>query len=120
MTIHEDQIERYGGSSGLRDLSKLESAIYRPQSTFGGEELYGTIFTKAAALVHSIVMNHPFRDGNKRTGMTSCITFLALNGYWLEVSQAQFVETALKITSKEWAVEEIAKWLQKNSTAQNI
>lgn len=113
--VHEDQIERYGGSSGLRDLSLLESAIFRPQSSFGGEDLYPTIFVKAAALMHSIILNHPFIDGNKRTGMATGLVFLELNGYSLKVSQDILINTALHIAEKKLGIEEIAELLEKYS-----
>ena len=115
LLIHEDQVVRYGGSSGLRDLSLLESAIFRPQSTFGGEDLYQTIFDKVAALMHSLILNHVFVDGNKRTGTASMLVFLELNGYRLKVSQKVLVEAAMNVESKRWNIEEIATWLKKNS-----
>lgn len=115
ITIHVDQIERYGGSHGIRDLILLESAVFRPQSTFGGEELYSSIFEKAAALTHSIIMNHPFIDGNKRTGMVSSLIFLELNGYNLAVNQKSLVNAALCIATKKWNIEDFINWLKKNS-----
>lgn len=115
LILHEDQIERYGGSSGIRDLRLLESAIFRPQSTFGGEYLYKTIFLKAAALMHSIILNHPFVDGNKRTGIVSGIVFLELHSHSLHVSQKEIVALALHITTKEWNIEDIASWLKSHA-----
>ncbi|MDO8461149.1 MAG: type II toxin-antitoxin system death-on-curing family toxin [bacterium] len=115
LLIHEDQIVRYGGSSGLRDVSLLESAIFRPQSSFGGEDLYLTIFDKASALMHSLILNHSFIDGNKRTGTASMLVFLELNEYRLHVSQKALIEIALKIESKKINMEELADWLKKNS-----
>lgn len=114
LVIHEDQIDRYGGSSGLRDLTLLESAIFRPQSSFGGKDLYSTIFIKAAALMHSITLNHPFIDGNKRTGMVTALIFLELNNCKLKVTQDALVETAVKISMKKWNLEQAAEWLEKN------
>ena len=80
LAIHHDQIEKYGGSHGIRDLSLLESAAFRPQSSFLEKDLYKNIFTKTAALIHSLVLNHPFIDGNKRTGTVAGARFLYLNG----------------------------------------
>lgn len=111
--IHEDQIVRYDGSSGLRDVSLLESAVFRPQSSFGGEDLYPTIFDKASALIHSLILNHPFIDGNKRTGIASMLVFLELNGYRLQVIQKALVNTALEVGSKKLNVEKLAVWLKK-------
>ncbi len=68
LSIHKIAIEKFGGSTGIRDINGLESALARPFQTFGGEELYFTIEEKAAAIGESIIMNHPFIDGNKRTG----------------------------------------------------
>lgn len=111
--IHEDQVMRYGGSSGLRDVSLLESAVFRPQSSFGGEDLYPTVFDKASALIHSLILNHPFVDANKRTGTASMLVFLELNGYELEVSQKTLVNTVLRIESKKINVEKLSAWLKK-------
>lgn len=113
--IHEDQVMRYGGSSGLRDISLLESAVFRPQSSFGGEDLYPTIFDKASALIHSLILNHPFVDANKRTGTASMLVFLELNGYKLEVSQKTLVNTVLRIESKKINVEKLSAWLKKHA-----
>src|SRR3989344_736742 len=95
LVIHEQQLELYGGRSGLRELSLLESALFRPQTSFGGEDLYPTIFLKAAALWHSILLNHPFQDGNKRTSTVSTLTFLELNGYELKVKRGELAKSAL-------------------------
>lgn len=111
--IHEDQVMRYGGSSGLRDVSLLESAVFRPQSSFGGEDLYPTVFDKASALIHSLILNHPFVDANKRTGTASMLVFLELNGYKLEVSQKTLVNTVLRIESKKINLEKLSAWLKK-------
>lgn len=113
--IHEDQLVRYGGSSGLRDLALLESAIFRPQSSFDGEDLYPTLFHKAAALMISLILNHAFLDGNKRTGVASMLVFLELNGYKLKISQKALVNTALGVESKKINIEKLAAWLKRHS-----
>lgn len=115
LVIHDDQIERYGGRHGLRDLSLIESAIMRPQTTFGGKDLYPSVFEKAAAMMHSLIFNHPFQDGNKRTGTVSALVFLKLNDYDLVVSQEQLFQSALKIESKDWDVTQLSSWLKKHS-----
>jgi death on curing protein len=66
--IHDELIDKFGAGRGIRNLGALEAALNRPYQTFGGEELYPTCFEKATALGESIIMNHPFIDGNKRTG----------------------------------------------------
>jgi death-on-curing protein len=113
--LHEDQICRSGGSSGIRDLTLLESAIFRPQTTFGGFDLYESLFDKAAAIMHSIILNHPFIDGNKRTGTICVLVFLELNNYNLDVSQKELEEAALKTATKRWSIEDIAAWLEGHS-----
>ena len=115
LAIHHDQIERYGGSHGIREIALLESAIFRPQSSFMGDDLYTDLFDKVAALMHSLLMNHPFLDGNKRTSMVSGGAFLFLNGYTLKCTQEELVETALNIESKEYGLTELSSWLKEHS-----
>lgn len=112
LLLHNMAVDESGGSHGLRDLGLLESAVARPQSSFGGEDLYPDIFLKAAALIHSLLRNHPFIDGNKRTSMFSAMTFLELNGYSFDARQKEVVNFALKVENEKLSVEEIAKWLK--------
>ncbi len=81
--IHADQIRRYGGTSGLRDLGLLQSALSMPQTTFDDEFLHGTLFEMAAAYLFHLARNHPFIDGNKRTALMCALVFLGLNGHRL-------------------------------------
>jgi death on curing protein len=78
--IHRDQIQRYGGLHGVRDTGLLESAITMPSAMFAGEYLHRNLFEMAAAYLFHIVKDHPFHDGNKRTGAVAAIVFLKLNG----------------------------------------
>ena len=80
LRLHARQVERFGGLPGLRDRGGLESAAARPAMTFGGDDLFPDLAAKAAALMHSLVMNHPFVDGNKRTALAACLVFLEANG----------------------------------------
>ena len=112
LVIHEDQIERYGGTSGIHDLSLLESAVYRPQTTFSGKELYTTHFEKAAALMHSLIMNHPFVDGNKRTGAVSMLVYLKCNTIDTQTSNRELVKTVLLIENEKWEINKIVHWLK--------
>ncbi|MGD2164199.1 MAG: type II toxin-antitoxin system death-on-curing family toxin [Anaerolineae bacterium] len=89
--LHERLIQRIGGSSGLRDPGLLESAVARPQASFESEDLYPDLWTKAAALLHSLIKNHPFVDGNKRTAVTATGIFLELNGQRLTASNQEVV-----------------------------
>jgi death-on-curing protein len=77
--LHRQIIEQSGGSLGIRDLGAVESALAQPRMTFGGEELYPTLVDKAAAIGFSLIMNHPFIDGNKRIGHAAMEVFLVMN-----------------------------------------
>lgn len=91
--LHRRVIEQSGGADGIRDLGLAESALAQPQMSFGGTELYPTLAEKAAALCFSLVMNHPFVDGNKRIGHAAMETFLVMNGFELnsDVDDAESV-----------------------------
>lgn len=114
LLLHSMAIDESGGSHGLRDLGLLESAVARPQSSFGGEDLYPNIFLKAAALIHGLLRNHAFIDGNKRTSMYSAMTFLELNGYKFDAKQKEVVDFALKVENERTSVAEISKWLKEH------
>lgn len=113
--IHFEIVEATGGSQGLRDPGLLESAVLRPQSTFGGKDLYTTIFKKAAALIHSLLLNHVFVDGNKRTATVALIEFLILNGKKFEATNKEAVELAMWIEDKKPTIEQIARWVKNHS-----
>lgn len=83
LNIHARQIEKFGGTNGIRDEGLLESALAQPQVTFGGQLLHPTIPAQAAAYLYHLAMNHPFIDGNKRTAFAVMDTFLRVNGYVL-------------------------------------
>lgn len=114
LVIHQDQVDRYGGGHGLRDLTLLESAVLRPQTTFSGDDLYPTLFDKAAALLYSLVNNHVFTDGNKRTAIAATIVFLIQNDYELRVSNEELVKTVLAVAEKRLTLENISLWLENN------
>ena len=109
-------IKATGGSLGLRDLGLLESAINRPRASFGGKDLYPKVLEKAAALFHSMILNHPFLDGNKRTALAVLCEFLKQNGYHLKTSEQELIELPLKIEKKDLNLEEIAKWLKEHTS----
>lgn len=115
LAIHDDMIERYGGSFGIRDLGLLQSALARPQSSFAGQDLYPSIFAKAATLFHSLIFNHPFLDGNKRTTMSTTARFLFINGLELNASVLEFVEFPLRVENKHLDIEQITGWIKKNA-----
>jgi death-on-curing protein len=100
LEIHEQQIERYGGSPGLRDAGALESAVATPQATFGGECLHTSIPAMAAAYLFHLCQNHAFIDGNKRVGANAAITFLLLNDWQPTFEEQELVELVLSIASE--------------------
>lgn len=81
LVIYDHVMNKWGGGLGIRDIGALESAVAQPRATFGGTELYPTLIEKAAALGFSLIQNHPFVDGNKRTGHAAMELFLVLNGH---------------------------------------
>jgi len=99
LEIHEEQIERYGGSSGLRDAAALESAAATPQATFGGEFLHTSIPAMAAAYLYHLCQNHPFIDGNKRAGANAAIAFLLINDWEPAFEEEELVELVLSVAS---------------------
>lgn len=113
--IHDQMVKRFGGSHGIRDMGLVESAVARPQATFGGKYLYFSIFDKAAALLQSLLKNHPFVDGNKRTALTSSGLFLWKNDYKLINNHKEEVEFAVKVDNGNLTVEQISKWLEKHA-----
>lgn len=113
--IHARLIVATGGDPGVRDIGLLESAIARPQATFGGRDLYPDLFSKAAAMMSSLILNHPFVDGNKRVGITATGLFLRQNGHQLQTSSAQLEAFTLQVAQGGPTIAEIARWLEQNS-----
>lgn len=114
--IHHRLITETGGSGGLRDMDRLEAAQARPQATFDGLPLYPDLATKAAALMESLVLGHPFVDGNKRVGITAAALFLRLNGQQLNVSNQELEAFALAVARGELDLDAITAWIQANCT----
>ncbi|HJW13289.1 MAG TPA: type II toxin-antitoxin system death-on-curing family toxin [Thermoanaerobaculia bacterium] len=112
LLLHELQMDRFGGSRGLRDRGGLESAAARPAMTFGGEDLYPDIAAKAAALMHSIVVNHPFVDGDKRVGISAAELFLELNGVRMGARDKDLEELTLSVARAELDAESLAIWFR--------
>lgn len=113
--IHDKMVKKFGGSFGIRDLGLIESAVARPQATFDGEYLYNSLFDKAAALLQSLLKNHPFVDGNKRTALTSAGLFLKINGFKLKNAHKEEVEFGVKVDNQNLTLEQISKWLKDHS-----
>lgn len=116
LELHRRILEQSGGALGIREMGLLESAIAQPQMTFGGADLYPSLLEKAAALGFSIIMNHPFVDGNKRTGHAATETFLVLNGLEINASVDEQERVVLAISSGELGREAFVEWLQQNTT----
>jgi death on curing protein len=113
--IHARLVDETGGAHGVRDLGLLLSAVARPQATFDQQELYADLFSKAAALLESLVQNHPFVDGNKRTGITAATMFLRVNGHNLTVSNAELERFTFAVVLEHTPIPEIATWFKQNS-----
>lgn len=98
---HVDQIKRYGGRQGIRDLGLLESALAQPEASFGGEWLHQDVYEMAAAYAYHICRNHPFVDGNKRTALACALVFLELNGVSLGDPRGMLKDAMFGVTSSK-------------------
>lgn len=96
LAMHEILIERYGGASGVRDMGAIEAAVFRPQCGY-----YSDIVEEAAALLESLLINHPFVDGNKRVAFAACDVFLRINGHTLQ-------------TDPDWIFERMMDWIARH------
>ncbi len=111
--LHRIQIERCGGSDGIRDPGLLSSAVAQPQAAFGGEFLHEDLFAMAAAYLFHIVKNHPFIDGNKRTGFVAALAFLELNGLALEEAPSESLyESTIAVAEGRMDKAELAEALR--------
>lgn len=113
--IHQSIIKRAGTKAGIRDFSLLHSALERPKATFDGIDLYPTIFLKAAALLHSLTLNHPFSDGNKRTAWLTTKRFLRINSYHLKSKRMEAADFMVYVDNGKPELVKIASWLKKHS-----
>lgn len=113
--IHQEMIELFGGSHGIRDRALLESAAHAPQSGFGGEYLHKDLFEMDAADLVHLVQNHAFVDGNKRVGASAASTFLKMNGYALLAEEPDFADMVLKMAKSEVGKPEVTEFLRENS-----
>jgi death-on-curing protein len=117
IAIHRDQIERCGGSPGVRDWALLKSAIAMSAATFGGQYLHSDLYEMAAAYLFHIVQNLPFLDGNKRVGAVAADVFLALNDVTLTASEDNFAEFVLSVARGDTAKSAAAEFFRANSGA---
>jgi len=112
LELHEAIISISGGSRGIRDINALESAINQPRITFDQTDLYPDIISKAGALCFSLVMNHPFVDGNKRIGHAAMETYLMLNGYQIEATVDEQEKIILDLSAGNLIRKTFTNWLK--------
>jgi len=110
--LHALQLQQYGGLQGIRDVGGLEAAVGRPAMTFGGDDLYPDLASKAAALMHSLVLNHPFLDGNKRVGAHAAIVFLLANGLVFTGTPDEVEAITLATAEGQVTAEALAIWFR--------
>ena len=113
--IHADQIQRYGGSLGIRDVDLLHSALGMPEAGSGDQYLHAGLIEMAAAYLYHIVQNHPFIDGNKRTGVMAAFVFLKLNGFTLEADESVFETLVLEAAQGQVGKDAIAGFFRENT-----
>lgn len=112
LRLHDRQVERFGGSAGLRDSGLLESALAQPEATFMGELLHPTIADQAAAYLYHIAKNHPFIDGNKRTAFAVMDAFLRMNGYRLSYTPNEAYELVIQVAQSDISKEALTAKLK--------
>ena len=114
LSIHEMMIKATGGSGGVRDMSLLQSAVNAPFQAFGGKEVYPSLLSKASAMCRSVISNHPFVDGNKRTGIHVMLIFLEVNGVQSDYTQKELVDLGVGIAAGNFDVNDILNWLSEH------
>jgi death-on-curing protein len=119
ISLHSLLIAQSGGGSGLRDRGALESAVAQPEASFSGEELYPDLASKAAALGHSLIQNHPFVDGNKRIGHAAMEVFLLLNGHEIDASVDVQEQIIIEVASGKVSRTELGEWLREHVVVGN-
>ena len=117
--IHSNLINQTGGTHGVRNLGMLASAVARPRASFGGENEDPSLFDKTATLLDSLINNHPFMDGNKRTGITAAAIMLRKNGYILRVAPVELESFTFTVALEHPPIETLVNWLKKYSIQNN-
>jgi death-on-curing protein len=112
LALHADQIRRYGGRRGIRDIELLKSALGTPQATFEGALLHSTLSEMAAAYLFHLVQNHAFIDGNKRVGLIAALAFLGLNDVSIEADPDELTDLVLGVAAGKVSKAEVAVFLQ--------
>jgi death-on-curing protein len=119
LNIHDILIDKFGGSTGVRDLGLLESALHRPFATFENQELYPSPIEKAAAVLESILINHPFIDGNKRTAYVLMRLMLLEGGYDINAKQDEKYYMVTTASTGKIRFEEIKNWIHTHVIQKN-
>ena len=114
LMLHSELIKTTGGSDGIRDIGLLESALETPFQSYGGEELYPSIWAKAARLCYGLVKNHALVDGDKRIGVHAMLVFLSVNGYELEYTQKELSNLILDVAADKKQYKDLLQWLLKH------
>jgi len=115
LDLHRSVIERWGGASGVRDLGALEAALAQPRQGFGGQDLYPDLTSKAAVLCFSLILNHPFVDGNKRIGHAAMETFLIMNGAELRASVDEQERVIIDLAAGNLSREDFVEWARQHT-----
>jgi len=115
LLLHSDQVDLYGGEHGVRDLGLLESAVAMPQASFGGELLHKDLFEMSAAYLFHIVQNHPFIDGNKRTGAVAALVFLDLNGIEIDAPEGSVYDLTMSVAKGDSGKTEVAAFFREHA-----
>ena len=115
LALHDEVLKRYGGASGIRDNNLLDSALHGPFQTFDGEDLYPSVHEKAAAVLQSIIINHPFADGNKRTGFLLCETLLLESDLEIIAIEDDTYNFVIDVSTGVISFEDILLWLQQHT-----
>lgn len=115
LSLHADQVDLYGGEHGVRDVGLLESAVAQPQATFGGEHLHKDLCEMAAAYMFHIVQNHPFLDGNKRTGAVAALVFLDINGTEIDAPKGALYDLTIAVATGQADKARIAEFFRLHS-----
>ena len=117
LEIHEDRIRVYGGTSGVRALDLLQSAMGNVEATFGGEYLHQSLFEMAAAYLYGICRNHPFLDGNKRTALACALAFLRFNGFKVQSGQDTLYDLVIGVAEGRIDKDAVASFFEDHSSS---
>ena len=115
LALHANQVDLYGGEYGVRDSELLDSAVAQPRATFGGNFLHEFPFEMAAAYLYHIVQNHPFFDGNKRTGAVAALVFLDFNGIEIDAPKGLLYDITMSVATGQAGKPEIAEFFRSHA-----